>query len=107
MKKWGTFRLTQTICSGAVVRGLPGRRKITKCALQAIIHNKIFEKLGIYQKKPGISLHSLRHYFATKLLENGESIYTIMRLLGHTRMDTTQLYLHGSEEDLKNAASRL
>ena len=55
------------------------------------------------QKEP--SMHTLRHSYATHLLEDGLDIVTIKGLLGHEKIETTMVYLHIAKPNAKNAFS--
>lgn len=62
------------------------------------------EKTGIIKE---VSVHSLRHTYATHLLEQGVDIVTIKELLGHANIQTTMVYLHVAKVNRVNAHSPL
>ncbi len=64
--------------------------KISTDCIQRAFHRVIAD--GNIHKK--VHVHTLRHCFATHLLENGTNIFYIMRLLGHSCIQTTMIYLH-------------
>jgi len=83
-----------------------GKEKGTKLSHGAIQTSfRLAMKVAKINKEA--SLHSLRHSFATHLLEDGVDIVTIKELLGHSNIDTTMMYLHVSKINRKNAHSPL
>lgn len=75
--------------------------KLSERNLQKIV-KRASQKAGM---KKSIHCHTLRHSFATHLLENGVDIRKIQVLLGHASLSTTELYTHVSTEELKKIKS--
>ena len=68
-------------------------------------------KFKFYVRKTGLDdklhFHSLRHSFATWLVEDGVSIYEIQKLLGHSNINVTMIYSHLATEHLHHTVERI
>ena len=56
---------------------------------------------------PKLNFHSLRHTFASWLVQSGISIYLVSKLLGHSNVQTTEIYSHLRSDDFKDAVNIL
>jgi integrase/recombinase XerD len=79
--------------TGKVINLNKVSRIVRKCVKQAKLNK-------------AITTHSLRHTCATHLLKNGASIRLIQELLGHSSLDSTQLYTRVDIRDLKSALDK-
>lgn len=81
--------------------GQPRKESLSVSSVQQSF-KKVLQEAGI---KKHATVHTLRHSFATHLLEGRTDLYQVQRLLGHTTPKTTTVYLHLSRKDLGGVRS--
>jgi len=97
---WKTYKLGY---SGWLFQGAVPGQHLSSRSIQAVFGRAV-EKSCI--NKP-VTMHTLRHSFATHLLEQGTDLRYIQELLGHQSSKTTEIYTHVSNRSLEKIKSPL
>jgi integrase/recombinase XerD len=95
---WRQYRPGRWLFPGKTPAGHLSRGQVQRICRQAV------RAAGLAKKA---SMHTLRHSYATHLLEQGTDLATVQRLLGHNQVSTTLRYIHLRQEPLPGVLSPL
>jgi len=107
-KYWGTHR-NPLLLFPHTGRGHQTPQKVSQRMRQAnkpMPYSSLQRLMWVARKElnlPGASVHTLRHCYATHLLEGGASLHTIQALLGHKQINSTMVYLHLTHQSEQDA----
>lgn len=92
-KHWATHKNPRLIfpALGRSGKGSNGQSPVAVSTVQGALRSA---KAAAGIQKRSVSVHTLRHSYATHLLEAGVNLRVIQRYMGHTRLETTMIYLH-------------
>jgi len=88
----------------------PGREGVKSDAISKSFHRAVADiglNKGVNDPRMKVVFHTLRHTYASWLVEKGQDLYTIKQLLGHSSISMTERYSHVSNNSLQNAVMKL
>jgi integrase/recombinase XerC len=100
LKRWLDIR-PETSSQAVFIEARPGGTRLSRRAVQGRI-SKIGKAANVK-----VTVHLLRHTVARQLLDAGEELETVARLLGHRDLNSTRQYITGAESDLEKAVNLL
>ena len=103
---WKTHRNKDWIFPALGRSGTEGptaTRPMLKCSVQGALRRALVE-LGIQKR---VRVHTLRHSYATHLLEAGVHIRALQSYLGHAKIETTMIYLHLTSTGHRDSAAKI
>ena len=95
---WKTCRPVEWLFPGA----RKGKHLTTRSVQKAL--SKAVKEANIFKH---VTVHTLRHSFATHLLEDGTDLRYVQELLGHKKPETTMIYTHVMQKDIRRIRSPL
>jgi len=102
LQDWLTERNTLALIDkNALFVTLQNRRRISKAAVHKLVKKHV-AAAGLDSTQ--YSSHKLRHTAATLMMQNGVDVRTLQEVLGHDNLNTTQIYTHIENDDLRTAA---
>jgi site-specific recombinase XerD len=108
----------ETILKNILARKKKMLKTGTECVFDHLVTNPLGGRTGLENRLreafkkasisgPHLGFHVFRHTFASTLIQRGIDIKTVMDLLGHSDIKTTLVYLHTSEQQKRDAVSKL
>ena len=76
-------------------------RRLTERSIE-----KIVEKYAVAYGKPSLSVHKLRHSFATRYHLENNDVPKLRRQLGHSSIQTTMIYTHLTNDEMRSAVNK-